>query len=84
MGQSLDLAIRYEASYEGVNVQFMDSSMQHPADEPGHYNDLSQILDEAWRLLADGVSNRHALSHTPVLASVGRDGRANARVVVLP
>ena len=61
----------------------MDSSVKPSPGDFRHYNDLSLIPEEAWRLLADGATNRRAAAHTPVFASIGKDGRPNARVVVL-
>jgi pyridoxamine 5'-phosphate oxidase len=50
---------------------------------PGWYDDLDETLAEAWRLLARGAADRRSGFHTPVAASLGRDGRPRARVVVL-
>lgn len=50
---------------------------------PDWYNHLEGSLAEAWRLLARGVADRRSGFHTPMVASLGRDGRPRARVVVL-
>lgn len=44
---------------------------------------LDAFLAQAWERLADGVSDRRSPFHTPVLATVGADGRPRARTVVL-
>ena len=44
---------------------------------------LPAVEDAAWALLAEGVSNRHAPAHKPVVATVDREGLPRARVVVL-
>jgi pyridoxamine 5'-phosphate oxidase len=50
---------------------------------PGWYDDLVGTLAEAWRLLARGAADRRSGFHTPMAASLGRDGRPRARVIVL-
>jgi hypothetical protein len=50
---------------------------------PEFYNDLDASLAEAWRLIADGVSNRKAPFHTPTVASVDAEGAPRLRTVVL-
>ena len=49
--------------------------------ETGH--SLAATLDRAWAMLAAGVADRTAPARHPVLATVGRGGGAEARVVVL-
>lgn len=50
---------------------------------PAFYDDLDRSLREAWRLLAQGVVDRRSPFHTPVIATIGRDGAPRARIVVL-
>lgn len=57
--------------------------MARPEAPPAWYDDLDGSLAEAWRLLARGVVDRRSGFHTPMLASLGRDGRPRARVAVL-
>ena len=46
-------------------------------------DELAAALDTAWRLLVRGAGDRHSPVHTPAVASVGGDGRPQARVMVL-
>ncbi|QBQ53699.1 pyridoxamine 5'-phosphate oxidase family protein [Nitrosococcus wardiae] len=46
-------------------------------------DNLHFILEEAWRLLQRGYQNPSSRLRTPVLATSGLDGQANARTVVL-
>jgi len=54
-----------------------------PADEPRYYADRDAMREEAFRLLARAVKDRRSPMHTVVLASIGRDGFPEARVMVL-
>lgn len=54
--------------------------MNDPLVEP---NTPDDIVDAALRLLSRGVADRRAAFHTPILATVGLDGRPRARTVVL-
>ena len=47
------------------------------------YDDLEATLQEAWRLLRHGASDRRSLFHTPALATQRDDGFPNIRTVVL-
>ena len=47
------------------------------------YDDLDGTLEEAWRLLEQGATDRRAAFHTPVVATLRLDGRPAARTVVL-
>ncbi|HEY8567444.1 MAG TPA: pyridoxamine 5'-phosphate oxidase family protein [Beijerinckiaceae bacterium] len=51
--------------------------------QPAFYDDLDASLREAWRLLARGVVDRRSPFHTPVIATIGRDGAPRARIVVV-
>jgi len=53
------------------------------AEEPRHYSDLGAVLDTALAMLVEGAEDRLAPAHTPTLATVGLDGTAQARTVVL-
>lgn len=50
---------------------------------PDWYDDLDGALAEAWRLLGRGVADRRSGFHTPMMATLGLDGRPRNRVVVL-
>jgi pyridoxamine 5'-phosphate oxidase len=47
------------------------------------YNDLNLTLAEIQRVLSDGVTNRHAAAHNPVVASVDENGVPSQRVMIL-
>jgi hypothetical protein len=53
-----------------------------PEPLPAFYDDLDETLAEAFRRLSRGVADRRAPFHTPVVATVGREG-PRARVMVL-
>jgi hypothetical protein len=48
-----------------------------------HPDDLSEVLAEAFRLLARGVADRRSAFRTPTVASVGPDGAPRLRTMVL-
>lgn len=50
---------------------------------PSFANSLDETRAEAFRALARAVADRRAPMHTPVVATLGLDGRPRARVVVL-
>lgn len=50
---------------------------------PAFYDDLGASYDEAWRLIARGVSDRRSAFHTPAVATIGVDGCPTVRTVVL-
>jgi pyridoxamine 5'-phosphate oxidase len=50
---------------------------------PSFYDNLEGTLTEAWRLIARGVADRRSPFHHPAAATVGRDGRAQVRTVIL-
>lgn len=50
---------------------------------PLFYDDLDLTLAEAFALWSRGVKDRRSAFHTPTLATIGRDGRPRARIVVL-
>lgn len=47
------------------------------------YEDLATTLDEVWRKLARGVADRRSPARHPTLATVARDGGAEARTMIL-
>lgn len=53
------------------------------SNSPPFYDDLKLCLDYAWQLLEAGASDRTSGMHTPVVVSVGIDGRPHGRTVVL-
>ena len=50
---------------------------------PDFYSDLDLSFDHAWTLLETGVHEGASPLHTPTLATIGADGVAEARTVVL-
>ncbi|MBF9040801.1 pyridoxamine 5'-phosphate oxidase [Rhodobacterales bacterium LSUCC0387] len=46
-------------------------------------HDLSQLYAETWRRLIRGVHDRHAPARHPTLATVNKEGKPQARTVVL-
>lgn len=57
--------------------------MATPEPLPDWYDDLHGSLCEAWRLLSRGATDRRSDLHTLTAATLGRDGRPRARIVVL-
>jgi hypothetical protein len=47
------------------------------------FQNLTSTLDETWSHLSRGIADRRAPARHPTLATVGRDGGAEARTVVL-
>ena len=47
------------------------------------YDDLDGSLVEAWRLLEEGVTDRHSPCHTPSLCTLDAEGLPSVRTVVL-
>lgn len=52
-------------------------------DLPSFLVDLDAVLEHGFDLLTKAVRLRSAPMHTPVVSTIGRDGRPRARVVVL-
>ena len=52
-------------------------------NENDFYDDLSGALERSWRLLEEAIENSTSPVRTPVLISVGADGVAQGRTVVL-
>jgi hypothetical protein len=50
---------------------------------PSHADDLTEVLAEAFRLLARCVADRRSAFRTPTIATVGRDGAPRIRTTVL-
>ena len=57
--------------------------MTSKAPLPDFYGDLDLSFDHAWTLLETGVGDGTSPLHTPTLATIGSDGIAEARTVVL-
>ena len=53
------------------------------AKEPGHYNDIVEVLGAAWDVMEEGVYRRESMAHVPVLSTVDVNGRPNSRCMVL-
>jgi pyridoxamine 5'-phosphate oxidase len=53
------------------------------APVPSFYDDLGETLAEAWRLIGRGVADRRSPFHHPTAATIGIDGRPQARTVIL-
>jgi pyridoxamine 5'-phosphate oxidase len=47
------------------------------------YNDLSLTLMEIQRVIEEGVTNRRAASHHPIIANIDTSGRPSQRVMIL-
>ena len=57
---------------------------EKPAPNDGaFYDDLDGSLAEAWRLLEEGVTDRHSPCHTPSLGTLDAEGLPTVRTVVL-
>ncbi|MFC4292055.1 pyridoxamine 5'-phosphate oxidase family protein [Sphingorhabdus arenilitoris] len=54
-----------------------------PLPLPDYYDDLNACLDHIETVLADGVTNRKAPAHHPVVASLTHDGAPTQRVMIL-
>lgn len=54
-----------------------------PHFPPSFYNDLEASLVRAWQLIGRGTVDRRSPMHTPSVATTGRDGSPQVRVVVL-
>ncbi len=61
----------------------MSNSDRKATDLPDFYNDLEKAFTTAWGLLVSAAKDRSSPMHTPVLATSGPDGAAEARTVVL-
>lgn len=53
------------------------------ASYPSFYNDLNKSLQIGWNILAEGAANRNSPLHTPVVASIDRNGLPSQRIMVL-
>jgi pyridoxine/pyridoxamine 5'-phosphate oxidase len=65
-----------------------DDATSHGSAADGHANTPQgeapgRLLEAAWQRLGRGVADRRAAARHPVLATQGRDGGGEARVVVL-
>jgi hypothetical protein len=50
---------------------------------PAHYDDLALSFEEAWSVIAAGVTNRNSPSHTPAVGTVDASGVPQLRVMIL-
>jgi pyridoxine/pyridoxamine 5'-phosphate oxidase len=50
---------------------------------PSFYDKLDDTFAEAWRLFGRGVVDRRSPFHSPMIATIGLDGRPRSRVVIL-
>jgi pyridoxamine 5'-phosphate oxidase len=66
-----------------ANAPLGDTSQKHKAELPAFYNDLALTLETAWRMLAQGATDRDAPLHMLAVASVDPDGRPQQRSMVL-
>lgn len=48
-----------------------------------YYNDLDLSLLEAQSIITEGVHNRRAATHTPVIATIDDDGAPSQRIMIL-
>ncbi len=54
-----------------------------PIETPDFYNDLSLTLQQIEHILADGVTNRRAAAHHPVIATISDEDFPSQRVMIL-
>ena len=50
---------------------------------PAYYDDLDLSFEEAWGLIAVGLSNRHSPAHMPTVGTVDATGTPQLRIMVL-
>ena len=58
-------------------------SAQSTPSLPAFYDSLDASLNEAWRLLADGLTDRRTAFHAPIVASIDLQGHPTARTMIL-
>ena len=66
-----------------MSISTKTMSMPSTPSLPAFYDSLDASLNEAWRLLADGLTDRRAAFHTPVVASIDLQGHPTARTMIL-
>jgi len=57
--------------------------MNEPDSFPAFYDDLALSFEEAWSLIAAGVTNRKSPSHMPVVGTVDALGMPQLRIMIL-
>lgn len=57
--------------------------MNLPNSLPAYYDDLALSFEEAWSLIAAGVTNRNSPSHMPAVGTVDALGVPHMRVMIL-
>jgi hypothetical protein len=57
--------------------------MNLPDSCPAYYDDLALSFDEAWGVVAAGVTNRNSPSHTPTVGTVDALGVPHLRIMIL-
>lgn len=57
--------------------------MNLPNSLPDYYDDLALSFDEAWSLIASGVTNRKSPSHMPAVGTVDALGVPHMRIMIL-
>ena len=57
--------------------------MNEPDSFPAFYDDLALSFEEAWALIAAGVTNRKSPSHMPVVGTVDALGMPQLRIMIL-
>ena len=57
--------------------------MNDPDSFPAYYDDLALSFEEAWSLIAAGVTNRNSPSHMPAVGTVDALGVPQLRIMIL-
>ena len=57
--------------------------MNDPVSFPAYYDDLALSFEEAWSLIAAGVTNRNSPSHMPAVGTVDPLGMPQLRIMIL-
>ena len=57
--------------------------MNDPVSFPAYYDDLALSFEEAWSLIAAGVTNRNSPSHMPAVGTVDALGMPQLRIMIL-
>ncbi len=65
------------------NIKLVPVFQPQTANRQSQIDPPDAILAEAWSTLSLAVTNRKCAMHTPVVATIGLDGKPRARVVVL-
>lgn len=57
--------------------------MNEPHSLPAYYDDLALSFEEAWSLIATGVTNRNSPAHMPAVGTVDALGVPQMRIMIL-